>query len=138
MDIKPIRSLADLEAVEAEIFALMDAGVEPGTPEGDRLDVLATLAEAYESKAYPIGLPEPIEALWARIEATPDIIQQLPKAFGGEGIAARVLARREPLTLPMIRELAVLTGLPLEVLAQPYELAPPPPEVEALLARRAA
>ena len=123
--------LAELEAVEAEIHALMEAGVQPGTLEGDRLDVLATLAEAYEAKVYPIGLPSPSRRFGPGYEATP----ALPRAFGGKGVAARVLARPNPDSADD-PELAVLTGLPL--LAQPYELAPPPPEVEALLAGRAA
>jgi len=61
MDIKPIKSEADYEAALAEIAELMNA--EPGTEEGDRLDVLATLVEAYEAKAHPTDAPDPIEAI---------------------------------------------------------------------------
>jgi HTH-type transcriptional regulator / antitoxin HigA len=69
MDIKvrPIRSEEDYEAVLAEIDELMDA--EPGTSEGDRLDVLVTLVEAYEARHWEIDLPDPVEAIRVRMEA---------------------------------------------------------------------
>ena len=67
MDIKPIKTEADYEAVLEEVDGLMDA--EPDTPEGDRLDVLTTLAEAWEEKHHQIEDPDPIEAILHRMEA---------------------------------------------------------------------
>jgi len=60
MDIRPIRTEADYEAALTEIERLFDAA--PATPEGDRLDEMVTLVEAYEAQHYPIPEPDPIEA----------------------------------------------------------------------------
>lgn len=64
MEIKPIRTKADYRAALKEIETLMDA--QAGTPEGERLDVLATLLAAYESKHFPMDLPDPVEAIKTR------------------------------------------------------------------------
>ena len=56
MDIKPIKTEADYEAVLEEIDRLMDA--EPNTPEGERLDVLVTFVETWEEKHFQIEDPE--------------------------------------------------------------------------------
>ena len=61
MDIKPIKTELDYQAALKEIDILMDA--YPETPEGDRLDVMTTLVEAFEAKHYPIEAPDPIEAI---------------------------------------------------------------------------
>ncbi len=61
MDIKPIKSERDYNAALVEIERLMDADIS--TPEGDKLDVLTTLVEAYEEKYYPVGPPDPIETI---------------------------------------------------------------------------
>ncbi len=66
MEIKPVRTKADYERTLQEIEHLWGAG--KGTPEGDRLDVLATLVEAYEQKHFPIDPPDPIEAIRFRLE----------------------------------------------------------------------
>ena len=63
MDINPIRTNNDYEAALAEIEQLMDANVEPGTPAGDRLELLLVLIRAYEAEHYPIPFPDPIEAI---------------------------------------------------------------------------
>ena len=66
MEIRPIKTEADYEATLKEIEGLMSA--EAGSPEGDRLDVLVTLVEAYEREHYPIGFPDPVEAIKFRME----------------------------------------------------------------------
>ncbi len=66
MEIRPIRTRADYRAALKEIEGLMSAG--PNTPEGERLDVLATLVEAYENKHYQFDLPDPVEAIKFRME----------------------------------------------------------------------
>lgn len=67
MEIKPIKTESDYQAALKEIEVLMDAQLE--TPEGDRLDVMTTLVEAFEAKHYPIEAPDPIEAILHRMEA---------------------------------------------------------------------
>jgi len=68
MEIKPIKTEADYGSALKEIERLMEADFEPDTPEGDRLEVFVTLVEAYEAKHYPMGLPDPIEAIKIRME----------------------------------------------------------------------
>ncbi len=68
MDIRPIRTKADYKATLKEISSLMEADPDPGTRAGDRLDILATLVQAYEAKHFPIGAPDPIEAIKFRME----------------------------------------------------------------------
>jgi len=68
MDIKPIRTEADFKASLKEISALMESDPEPGTAAGDRLDILATLVEAYENRHFPMDLPDPVEAILFRME----------------------------------------------------------------------
>jgi len=68
MDIKPIRTEADCKTTLKEISALMESDPEPGTADGDRLDILATLVEAYENRHFPMDLPDPVEAILFRME----------------------------------------------------------------------
>jgi HTH-type transcriptional regulator/antitoxin HigA len=68
MDIKPIRTEADHKAALKEISALMEHDPELGTAEGDRLDILSTLVEAYENRHFPMDLPDPVEAILFRME----------------------------------------------------------------------
>jgi len=60
MDIRPIHTEADCTAALKEISALMESDPDAGTPEGDRLDILATLVKAYEAKHAPIAAPDPV------------------------------------------------------------------------------
>jgi HTH-type transcriptional regulator / antitoxin HigA len=120
MDIKPIKTEADYEAVLQEIDRLMDA--EPDTPEGDRLDVLVTLIEAYEAKHYPIENPDPIALIVHRMEAMGMTRKDLEPMLGARGRVAEILGRKRPLTLTMIRRLTKGMQIPAEVLIQPYEV----------------
>ena len=67
MDILPIRTHADYKAALHQISTLMDADPEPATPEGDRLDILATLVQVYEARHFPVGAPDPVEAIKFRM-----------------------------------------------------------------------
>ena len=124
MDIKPIKTDADYDAALEEIDRLMDA--EPDTPEGDRLDVLVTLVEAWESRHYRIDAPDPIEALRHTLEAQglgeTDLqeIMQVRRERAWE-----IMHRRRRLTMPMIRRLHDRLGIPAEVLIRPYALEAP-------------
>lgn len=120
MDIKPIRNEADYEEAIAELDRLW--GAEPNTPEGDKLDVLITLIEAYELVTDPIGPPDPIEALHhylERLELTP---HALIPYIGDEAEVLAVLERRLPLSLEMIRRLHEGLDIPADVLIQEYQL----------------
>ena len=114
--IKPIRTETDYDAALAEIDMLMDA--EPGSPEGDRLDILVTLTEAYEAQHWRIDPPDPIEAIKLRMQQRGLTRQDLEKVLGSKSRVSEVLARKRPLTLEMIRQLHALWGIPAESLIQ--------------------
>jgi HTH-type transcriptional regulator / antitoxin HigA len=116
MDIKPIRTEADYEAALAEVEQLW--GTEPGTPDGDRFDVLFTLVEAYEEKQYPILPPDPVEAIKYYMDSRGLDRQDLEQFIGPSGRVSDILSRKRPLTLAMIRKLNAGLGIPAEVLIQ--------------------
>lgn len=119
MDIRPIKTKADYKAALKEIESLMDAA--PGSADEDRLDVLATLVQAYEAEHYPIEAPDPIEAIKFMMQQKGLTRRDLEPAIGGRGRVSEVLNRQRPLTLPMIRALSRLLAIPADVLVQPYE-----------------
>ena len=114
MDIKPIRTKADYRAAMKEIEALMNA--EPDTPEGERLDVLATLVEAYERRHFPMDLPDPVEAIKFRMEQSGLGPKDLVPMIGQLNRVYEVLARKRPLTLKMVWRLHRDLGIPAESL----------------------
>lgn len=117
MEIKPIRTRADYERTLREIECLW--GASEGTPAGDRLDVLATLAEAYEQKHFPIDPPDPIEAIRFRLEQQGLDSQALVGVIGGRSRVYEVMQRKRALSLEMIRRLHQRFGIPAEVLIRP-------------------
>ncbi|MFA6222535.1 MAG: helix-turn-helix domain-containing protein [Desulfomonilaceae bacterium] len=114
MEIKPIKTEADYEATLSEIEKLWDSG--PDTPESDRLDILVTLVEAYETKHYPIDPPDPVDAIKFRMEQMGLTDKDLGKYMGGRGRVTKILNRQLPLSLDMIRKLHKNLGIPAEVL----------------------
>jgi HTH-type transcriptional regulator/antitoxin HigA len=114
MDIKPIKSERDYRKALKEIDRLMDA--RPSTIEGDRLDVLVTLVEAWEEKHWPIDLPDPIEAILFAMEQRGLSRKDLEPLIGSRARVAEVLNHKRSLTLPMIRRLHEGLGIPAEVL----------------------
>lgn len=118
MDIRPIRNKADHRRALREAERLWDA--EPGTPEGDRLDVLVTLIEAYEAKHVSVPLPDPIAAIEFMMEQKGLSRRDLEPAIGSRRRVSEVLARKRPLTLPMVRKLNALLHIPADVLVQRY------------------
>jgi HTH-type transcriptional regulator / antitoxin HigA len=118
MDIRPIKTEADYQAVLAEIDHLFDA--QPDTPEGDRLDVLTTLVEAYEDDREPIAAPDPIEAIKYYIDSRGLTRRDLEPYIGSRARVSEVLNRKRGLTLEMIRRLHTGLGIPAEVLIKPY------------------
>jgi HTH-type transcriptional regulator/antitoxin HigA len=119
MDIRPIKTEADYQAVLEEIERLFDAALD--TPEGDRLEVLTTLVQAYEEKHYAVPLPDPIEAIEYYMESRGLSRVDLEPYIGGRGRVSEILNRKRPLTIKMIRRLHAGLGIPAEVLIQPYE-----------------
>ena len=116
MDIRPIRTDADCKAALKEISALMDADPDPGTPEGDRLDILATLVQAYEARHMPISAPDPVEAIKFRMDQGGLSVKDLEPIIGKSNRVYEVLNRKRPLTLAMIRRLHQRLGIPANVL----------------------
>ena len=121
MNIKPIRNERDYDAALAAIDRLMGAG--PGTPEGDDLEVLVTLVEAYEAARWPVEAPDPVSAIEHVMEARGLRQKDLASLIGSQPHASEVLSRRRPLTLSMIRALSAEWNLPADLLVREYELA---------------
>jgi HTH-type transcriptional regulator/antitoxin HigA len=112
MEINPIRTEADYLAALAEIDQLAENDPAIGTPAGDKLDVLATLVEAYEEKRYPIDPPDPIEAIKFRMEQSGLEVKDLVPLIGNPNRVYEVLNGKRPLTLRMIRNLHRELGIP--------------------------
>lgn len=120
MRIRPIKTKTDYRAALKEVERLWDAN--PGTPEGDVVDVLTTLIEAYEAEHFPIPAPDPIAAIQFMMEQKGLTRRDLEPAIGSRGRVSEVLSRKRPLTLPMVRALSSLLDIPTDILAQPYEV----------------
>jgi len=114
MEIRPIRSEDDLDAALREIDGLW--GAEPGTPDGDRLDVLITLAEAWEREHHLIDPPDPIEAIKFRLEQEGLDSKALVGLIGSRSRVHEILNRSRPLTLTMIRRLSARFNIPADIL----------------------
>lgn len=120
MEIKPIRTEADYEATLKEIEQLW--GSNYGSPDGDKLDVLVTLVEAYEEAHYPIPPPDPIEAILHYMESQGLSEHDLEPYLGSRPCVLEVLNRRRSLSLDMIRKLHKGLGISADILVQPYTL----------------
>jgi len=116
MDIRPIHTDADYQAALRVVSTLMDSDPEPGTPDGDRLDILATLVQAYEARHFPIAAPDPIEAIKFRMEQSGLSVKDLEPIIGKSNRVYEVLNRKRPLTLAMIRRLHNHLGIPADAL----------------------
>lgn len=119
MEVTPIKTKRDYHQALKEIEGLMDA--KRGTPEGDRLDVLVTLVEAWEAKHYPIDLPDPIEAIKYHMEQTGLEPKDLVPYIGSRNRVYEVLNRKRPLTLKMVWRLHIGLGIPAESLIKVSE-----------------
>jgi len=118
--INPVRTGADYERALRDIEALMDA--RPGTAEGDELDVLATLVEAYEAEHHAIDAPDPIALVEFVMEQRGIDRSALEPMIGTRGRVSEILSRKRPLTLAMIRKLQTGLNLPADVLVRDYAL----------------
>lgn len=116
-DIKPIRTERDYSAALKAVERLWGAKV--GTPDGDRLDVLATLIDAYEAEHYPMDPPDPIEAIKFRMEQQGLTRRDLEEIIGTRTRIAEVLNRKRGLSITMIRRLHERLGISADVLIRP-------------------
>jgi HTH-type transcriptional regulator / antitoxin HigA len=116
-DVRPIRSDADYEAALAEVERLW--GGPSGTSEGDRLDVLATLIDAYEAEHHPIDPPDPVEAIKFRMEQQGLSRKELEPLIGTRTRVAEVLGRKRALSIGIIRRLHEGLGISADVLIRP-------------------
>ena len=114
MNIKPVRTKRDYEAALKIVEGLMSA--KAGSPEGDRLDILVTLIQAYEAKHFPMLPPDPVEAIKFMMEQRGLTVQDLVPVFGRTNRAYEVLTRTRPLSLGMIRRLHANFGIPADIL----------------------
>src|SRR5713226_840166 len=116
-ELKPIRSTTDYKKALAEVERLW--GARSGTPAGDRLDVLATLIDAYEAEHYPMDPPDPIAAIKFRMEQQGLTRRDLEDIIGTRTRIAEVLNRKRGLSIGMIRRLHERLGISAEVLIRP-------------------
>jgi HTH-type transcriptional regulator/antitoxin HigA len=114
MDIAPIRNNRDYRRALREIEGLMEA--RRGTPEGDRLDVLVTLVEAWEARHYPLDLPDPVAAIRYHMEQQGLTPRDLVPFIGSRHRVYEILNRKRPLTLRMVWRLHKGLGIPAESL----------------------
>ncbi len=114
MHVKPIRNERDHARAMAELEKLWDA--KSGSPEHDRLEVLATLVDVYEAEHHPILPPDPVEAIRFRMEQLGLDRKALEKSIGSRARVSEVLARRRDLSLGMIQRLHRDLGIPAEIL----------------------
>ena len=114
MQIRPIRTEADHDSAVARIAELIAS--LPDTPEGEELDILATLVDAYEAKHHPIDEPDPIAAIQFRMEQQGLSRKDLEPIIGSRARVSEVLTRRRSLTLAMIRRVRDELGISADVL----------------------
>ncbi|MCX7257487.1 MAG: transcriptional regulator [Polaromonas sp.] len=116
MEVRAIRTDADYRGALREVSALIDLDPDRDSPQGERLEVIGTLVQAYEAEHYPIDPPDPIEAIRFRMEQSGMAVKDLVPLIGPLNRVYEVLARKRPLTLHMIRRLHKNMGIPAEVL----------------------
>jgi len=114
MDIKPIRTDTDYRTALKEVETLMTA--ESNTPEGDKLDILVTLIEAYERQHYLLDLPDPVEAIKFEMEQKGLTVKDLEPMIGKSNRVYEILNRKRSLMLRMIQRLHHDLGIPAESL----------------------
>ena len=120
MNVTPIKTDRDYRRTLKEIEGLMTA--KRGTAEGDRLDLLVTLVEAWEARHYPMDLPDPVEAIKYHMDQNGLLPADLIPFIGSRNRVYEVLNRKRSLTLTMIRRLHEGLGIPAESLIKPTQL----------------
>lgn len=119
MNITPIKNEQDYEQALERLEVIFDA--KKGTSEGDELEILSILIDKYENEYFPIGFPDPIEAIKFRMEQMGLKQKDLAEAIGFTSRVSEILNRKRKLTLEMIRNLHLQLNIPTEVLVQDYK-----------------
>ncbi len=124
MDVRPIKTEADYDWALAEIAAYFENEPMPGSPEGDRFDVLAGLIEGYETRHWPIEAPDPVTAITVYMGLRDKKRSDLAALLGSKSRASEILARRRGLSLDMIYKLSKEWHIPADILVAPYHFRP--------------
>ena len=118
MEIKPIKTDKDYNQALERLEIIFDA--KKGSPEGDELEVLGILVDQYENNHFPIGMPDPIEAIKFRMEQMGYSQTDLANIVGLKSRASEILNKKRKLSLEMIRQLHDRLNIPTDVLIQAY------------------
>ncbi|MFV8355896.1 helix-turn-helix domain-containing protein [Flavobacterium sp. XS1P32] len=118
MDIKPIKTENDYNQALVRLEVIFDA--KKGSSEGDELEVLGILIDQYENEHFPVGMPDPIEAIKFRMEQMGYNQNDLANIVGLKSRASEILNRKRKLSLEMIRQLHEQLNIPTDVLIQAY------------------
>lgn len=116
MKLKPLRTEQDYEVALRLVSPFFDNEPESGSPEGDQFEMMVMLIEAYEAKHHAIAPPSPIEAIKFRMEQAGLTVKDLEPMIGRSNRVYEVLSGKRSLTLPMIRRLHTMLGIPAESL----------------------
>ncbi len=120
MNIKPIKTAKDYKQALIRLEQIFDSN--PGTKDGDELEILSLLIEKYEDEKYPIEAPDPIEAIKFRMEQMGYKQKDLENIIGYKGRVSEILNKKRKLTLEMIRKIHDALHIPAEVLVKEYEV----------------
>ncbi len=120
MNIKPIKTAKDYKQALIRLEEIFDSN--PGTKDGDELEILTLLIEKYEDEQYPIEAPDPIEAIKFRMEQMGYKQKDLENIIGYKGRVSEILNKKRKLTLEMIRKIHDALNIPAEVLVKEYEI----------------
>lgn len=118
MEIKAIKTTQDYDQALNRLGEIFHAEID--TPEGDEAEVLSILIEKYEDENYPIGMPDPIEAIKFRMEQMGMKQKDLVEIVGFTSRVSEILNKKRKLTLNMIRQLHTKLNIPTDVLVQEY------------------
>ena len=127
MPLRPIRTAAEHQRAHAELERLMARNPQPGSPEADRMEVLALLIEKYEGEHFSLGAPDPASAIRFRMDQLGLRPRDLAALIGSRSKVSEILSGQRSLSLRMIRALHRSLGIPAEILlAEPGAPATPP------------
>ena len=118
MKISPIRNEKDYQNALERLELIFDA--KKNTEQGDELEILSILIDRYENENFPIGMPDPIEAIKFRMEQMGMKQKDLAEVMGFKSRVSEILSKKRKLTLDMIRKLNTTLHIPTEVLIQDY------------------
>lgn len=118
MTIKPIKTKKDYQQVLTRLEAIFDS--KKGSPNGDELEILGMLVDNYENENFPVGFPDPVEAIKFRMEQLGYTQSDLANVVGLKSRASEILSKKRKLSLEMIRQIHERLNIPTEVLIQAY------------------